>query len=121
MSKITYEVASASATEFAKALVLLGAVGAEPEVAYKGNLLRARVHVPSDAVIPKLHCIRQAPVQTAPEVVEQRVVEVKIEEGKVYTREELEAMSAGQLKKATGLQGRRADVIAEYLENVKAE
>lgn len=115
MSKVTYEVSSVFPTEFAAGLVALGAVGGEVEVCYRGTVMRARVLVPEGVKVPDLRVIKRAATQSVVKEKAPEVVSIKIEEGKVYTKDELEAMSAGQLKKATGLSGKRNEVIQKYL------
>jgi len=108
-----YEISTVQAVEFADALLQFGKVGAKLEVAYKGQLLRARVAVEDDAEVPSLRCIRLAagqPVEEKKNTFQTTLVDEKL------TREQLEVMSLGEVRKATGIsKGGKEEVIKQYL------
>lgn len=107
-----YEISTVQAGEFAKALLQFGKVGAKLEVAYKGQLLRARVTVEDDVEVPDMLCVRLA----AGQPVEKKKDAQKTTEDEKLTREQLETMSLGEIRKATGIaKGGKEDIIKQYL------
>lgn len=112
MSKYV-EVATTQGRAFVEALLILGAAGATIPTdcaTFKGALLRTKVFVPGDNKFKVTNCMRiidvkdEAPVKEAPKTDEK------------LSREALEVMSLGELRKATGIaQGGKEAIIKEYL------
>jgi hypothetical protein len=109
------EVATTQARPFVEALLILGAAGATIPAAFgsfKGAMLRTKVELPDNAKFEKTSCMRVTEVKSKEAVVSEP--EKKSDEK--YTKEQLEQMSLGELRKATGIaQGGKESIIKQYL------
>lgn len=116
------EVATTQPRFFVEALLILGAVGATLPAdagAFKGAMLRAKVQVPEDVkfeVTNSMRVIEVADAPVAPTPVSKPVpLSTDVVSDKL-TREQLEAMSLGEVRKATGIEkGGKEAIIKQYL------
>jgi hypothetical protein len=108
------EVATTQARSFVEALLILGAAGATiPKdcVALKGPMLRAKVFLEEDKGVKMTPCMRKIHAESRKKEEKASPVEaVKL------SREAMEEMSLGELRKATGItQGGKEAIIKQYL------
>ena len=118
MTKIV-EVASTNPRLFVEAILVLGAAGGtlpKEYPTYKGAFLRTKISVPDGAKFEVTNIMRV--VENKEEVKKEvkTAVETKVVADEKYTREQLENMSLGEVRKATGIEkGGKEAIIAQYL------
>lgn len=106
------EVATTQARSFVEALLVLGAAGATlpkdcPSI--KGPMIRTKVYLENEKGIKLSNCMRLIPIK------EEKKAEVPKTDEKL-SREAMEVMSLGELRKATGIaQGGKEAIIKAYL------
>lgn len=117
------EVSSVNTRDFIQSVIACVKAGGEFTdncASFKGVVLRTQLEFEKESDIPKLPTVMILPGQKAEKSKE--VNSVKIESGKVYTKDELEGMTLAEVRKATGIkEGGKEAIIEEYLKSVEGK